>query len=142
VATVRSVITLDKGEADVLYKALHSDGAKGILDEIRAALSAPLAIPPTGEQKRATSLTTRVRAGLEITEETTEQIRKAVKKRQELLEMLAQVVDQVRANAAEDDDKAGEQESEVAKLLKAHADAVDTLDTISKQIKEFAGGQQ
>ncbi|GLY54827.1 hypothetical protein [Lentzea sp. NBRC 102530] len=140
-ATVRSVITLDKEEADVLYKALHSDGAKGILDEIRAALSAPLAIPPTGEQKRATSLTTRVRAGLEITEETTAQIRKAVKERQELLEMLAQVVEQVKASNA-DDEAAGEQESEVAKLLKAHAAAVDTLDKISQQIKEFAGAQQ
>lgn len=141
-ATVRSVITLDKEEASVLYKALHSDGARGVLDEIRAALSAPLSVPPAEGQKRATSLTTRVREGLEITEDTTAKIRTAVNKRQELLELLAQVVAHVAADGEDDGEDTEKQDSEVDKLLKAHADAADTLDKISQQIKAFGVGQQ
>jgi hypothetical protein len=134
VATVRQVITLDQEESDVLHKALHSNGVRNVLEEVRAALSAPLTLPPAAGQKRPTSLTTRVRAGQEITEEIRAQIDDAIGRRRRLLGKLAELVELVD----DEDFKA----PEITKMIEAHDDAAGTLDQIKTQIAGFTGARQ
>lgn len=139
-ATVRRVITLDKDEADVIHKALHSDGVRAVLDEVRAALSAPLTLPAAEGQKRPSSLTTRVRAGQEITEETRAQIAAAVDTRRQLLVKLSELVALTATDAGEGEaDTAGE---EIRTMIEAHDEASKKLDEIKDQIADFTGGRR